>query len=245
MKFERYLEFSSVFRASGFCPVIIENLLEGDEIRTDLAAIEAKIVALGPENVLCIAPTTSCFAPRAPDRCVLPMKSLIEQQFILPFCDRVVEIAQLCQKYEIGHIINNAYGLQATKCTHLINEATRVGRVDAFVQSTDKVLMIFHWYFPLIVHFLKNFMVPVGGAIIAGHNEKFIEAVSKSYPGSVDFCRSELGIFIRSPLGRASVEPIIDVFITLLTLGSSGWKRLLAERKVVASYALMTTPHFS
>lgn len=45
-------------------------------------------------------------------------------------------------------------------------KAARVGRVDAFIQSTD-----------------KNFMVPVGGAIVAGFDEKFIDAVSKTYPG--------------------------------------------------------------
>ena len=39
-------------------------------------------------------------------------------------------------------------------------------RVDAFVQSTD-----------------KNLMVPVGGAIIAGFDKKFIQRVSGAYPG--------------------------------------------------------------
>ena len=66
----------------------------------------------------------------------------------------------------MAHLINNAYGLQSSKCTHLIQQAARVGRVDAFVQSTD-----------------KNFMVPVGGAIIAGFDKKFIEEIGKSYPG--------------------------------------------------------------
>ena len=36
-------------------------------------------------------------------------------------------------------MVNNAYGLQSSKCAHLCNEALRVGRVDAIVQSTDKV----------------------------------------------------------------------------------------------------------
>lgn len=42
----------------------------------------------------------------------------------------------------------------------------RVGRVDAFVQSTD-----------------KNLMVPVGGSIVAGFDDKFIAQVGKTYPG--------------------------------------------------------------
>lgn len=41
-----------------------------------------------------------------------------------------------------------------------------MGRIDAFVQSLD-----------------KNFMVPVGGAIIAGFDEVFIKDISKMYPG--------------------------------------------------------------
>ena len=41
-----------------------------------------------------------------------------------------------------------------------------MGRVDAFVQSTD-----------------KNFMVPVGGAIVAGFDKKLIDSISQTYPG--------------------------------------------------------------
>lgn len=53
---------------SGFEPVVIENVLEGDELRTDIEAVEAKIKTLGAENILCVHSTTSCFAPRVPDR---------------------------------------------------------------------------------------------------------------------------------------------------------------------------------
>ncbi|WAR21169.1 SPCS-like protein [Mya arenaria] len=49
-------------------PVVIENKLEGDELRTDEVAMETKIQELGPENIVCVMTTTSCFAPRAPDR---------------------------------------------------------------------------------------------------------------------------------------------------------------------------------
>ena len=45
-------------------------------------------------------------------------------------------------------------------------KAARVGRVDAFIQSLD-----------------KNFMVPVGGAIIAGFDDSFIDTIGKTYPG--------------------------------------------------------------
>ena len=41
-----------------------------------------------------------------------------------------------------------------------------MGRVDAFIQSTD-----------------KNLLVPVGGAIVASCNEPFLQAVAQTYPG--------------------------------------------------------------
>ena len=55
----------------------------------------------------------------------------------------------------IGHVINNAYGVQSASLCAAITAAGRRGRVDAFVQSTD-----------------KNFMVPVGGAIIAAPQQQ-------------------------------------------------------------------------
>ena len=81
---------------------------------------------------------------------------------------RLEEVGKICKEREIPHLINNAYGVQSSKCCHLIQQAARVGRVDAFVQSAD-----------------KNFMVPVGGAIIAGFDKKFIEEIGKTYPGSL------------------------------------------------------------
>ena len=49
---------------------------------------------------------------------------------------------------------------------HLIEEACKAGRVDAFVQSTD-----------------KNFLVPVGGAIVASSDVNFVKEVAQTYPG--------------------------------------------------------------
>ncbi|XP_026503789.1 O-phosphoseryl-tRNA(Sec) selenium transferase isoform X3 [Terrapene carolina triunguis] len=172
--------FKSMITA-GFEPVVIENVLEGDELRTDVKAVEAKIQDLGAENVLCVHSTTSCFAPRVPDR--------------------LEELAVICSNYDIPHIVNNAYGVQSSKCMHLIQQGARVGRIDAFIQSLD-----------------KNFMVPVGGAIIAGFNDSFIHDISKMYPG------------------RASASPSLDVLITLLSLGESGYRQLLKERKEMFSY---------
>ncbi|XP_053653555.1 O-phosphoseryl-tRNA(Sec) selenium transferase [Cherax quadricarinatus] len=172
--------FKSIITA-GFEPVVVENRLEGDELRTDVAEIKRLITSLGPESVAAVMTTTSCFAPR----CI----------------DNLEEVAKLCAEFGVPHLVNNAYGLQSSKCLHHIQEAGRVGRVDAFVQSTD-----------------KNFMVPVGGAIIASFNTKFIEEVGKMYPG------------------RASASPILDLFITLLSMGVKGYKQLLGERKELKTF---------
>lgn len=105
--------------------------------------------------------TTSCFAPRAADKLANHIDTLS-----MLYIHRLSEVAILCSKHDLPHIVNNAYGVQSTKCMHLIQEATHVGRVDAFVQSTD-----------------KNLLVPVGGAIVASCRADFVKKVSQTYPG--------------------------------------------------------------
>ncbi len=46
----------------------MENVLEGDELRTDIQAMEGCVERLGADNVLCVLTTASCFAPRGLDR---------------------------------------------------------------------------------------------------------------------------------------------------------------------------------
>jgi O-phospho-L-seryl-tRNASec:L-selenocysteinyl-tRNA synthase len=82
-----------------------------------------------------------------------------------------------------AHVINNAYGVQASKCVHQVELAMRAGRVDAVVQSLD-----------------KNFMVPVGGAIVCSSSREVVDRVAKFYPG------------------RASATPTLDFFITMLQM---------------------------
>ena len=48
--------------------MIVENSLCGDELRTDLGRLEGVLTEIGPSNVVCVMTTTSCFAPRTPDR---------------------------------------------------------------------------------------------------------------------------------------------------------------------------------
>ncbi|CAF0766042.1 unnamed protein product [Brachionus calyciflorus] len=138
---------------AGYEAIIIEPLKVGDELVTNLDEIEKKISELGSESIACILSTTSCFAPRGPDK--------------------VEEIASLCLRNNIFHLINNAYGLQSTKLTHIINQAMRTGRVDVVVQSTD-----------------KNLMVPVGGAILAVCEKKILKKITEFYPGRASFSQS-------------------------------------------------------
>ena len=106
----------------GLIPLVVENKLEGDQVRTNIDTIRDLIIEHGAESILCIFSTTSTFAPRVPDR--------------------IVDIAIIAKENNISHVINNAYGLQQPKCINLIEEATRKGRVDCFFQSTDKNFMV-------------------------------------------------------------------------------------------------------
>ena len=87
---------------AGLTPVIIENMYNSDgSFITDLEAMEAAMVEY-QDRVLCVLSTTSCFAPRQPDR--------------------VDEIGKLCSKHNCGYIINNAYGVQCSTINKLINK---------------------------------------------------------------------------------------------------------------------------
>jgi len=117
--------------------------------------------------------------------------------------DDVVAVAKLCARLSVPHIINNAYGVQSASACALITAAMRRGRVDAVVQSTD-----------------KNFMVPVGGALVAAplNNPWLAVAVAQAYPG------------------RASSAPLVDLLVTLLHWGAGGWRRVLREREGLYAY---------
>lgn len=63
---------------AGLEVVIVPMARSGDQLVTDCTAIEQTIEQLGSDSVVCVASTTSCFAPRA--------------------ADEVVNIARLCQR---------------------------------------------------------------------------------------------------------------------------------------------------
>jgi len=172
------IDQKSCFKAissSGFRCVVNPTKIDGDQVVTDLISMEKYLTHYG-NRILAVISTTSCFAPRVPDE--------------------IDEIAKLSEKYEVAHIINNAYGLQCKQICKLINRACVVGRVDAIICSTD-----------------KNFLVPVGGAIVTSPHDTIIKQVGKVYAG------------------RASSSPIQDLFITLLSMGINGYKNLLERRQ--------------
>ena len=115
--------FKAIHSAGLIC-IVVPTKLDKDQVVTDMDAMEAALNE-HKERVLAVITTTSCFAPRVPDS--------------------VDEVAKLCDASNVYHVINNAYGLQCSKTSKLINRACVVGRVDAIVCSTD-----------------KNFLVPVG-----------------------------------------------------------------------------------
>ena len=79
----------------------LPNVLEEAELHTDMAAIQQEIDRLGAESIVGIVTTTSCFAPRA--------------------ADSIVDVAKLCKASGIGHIVNNAYGVQSSALSSLVN----------------------------------------------------------------------------------------------------------------------------
>uniref|UniRef100_A0A8D8NBR9 O-phosphoseryl-tRNA(Sec) selenium transferase n=1 Tax=Culex pipiens TaxID=7175 RepID=A0A8D8NBR9_CULPI len=178
--------FKSIVTA-GLIPVVIDTVPveeRGDPmLGTNVQAFRDKVEELGAANICCILSTTSCFTPRT--------------------CDQIAQLADLCRCKEIPHVVNNAYGLPSSYLTHQIEQAGRLGRVDAFVQSTD-----------------KNLLVPVGGAIIAGFDPAIIEQIAALYPG------------------RASSSQSLDVLMTLLSLGKTGYQKLVAERKQLHQHLL-------
>ena len=53
---------------AGFQPVIVANKLDHMDIITYVDLLEKTIMDLTPESILAVISTTSCFAPRIPDK---------------------------------------------------------------------------------------------------------------------------------------------------------------------------------
>ncbi|MFW9879832.1 MAG: O-phosphoseryl-tRNA(Sec) selenium transferase [Candidatus Thorarchaeota archaeon] len=110
--------------------------------------------------------------------------------------DNIKEISKLAQEKDLTHIIINAYGVQSPEWMKLIRSAIDAGRVDAIIQSTD-----------------KNFLTPVGGALIASPIKENIIKISQTYAG------------------RASATPVVNFLISMLSLGINGYNNLIEEQQ--------------
>ncbi|MCS7114381.1 MAG: O-phosphoseryl-tRNA(Sec) selenium transferase [Candidatus Bathyarchaeota archaeon] len=121
---------------------ILDGVVVGDAVRIPVKDIED---AIGRETAAILS-TTTFFPPREPDD--------------------VVEIAKIADKWDVFHVVNNAYGVQSREIMKSIQRAIDNGRVDVIVQSTD-----------------KNFLTPVGGSIIASPNKDLLMEISSMYPG--------------------------------------------------------------
>ena len=110
--------------------------------------------------------------------------------------DKIKDIAKIAAEKNVPHIINNAYGVQSREIMKLVKGAIDAGRVDAIVQSTD-----------------KNFLTPVGGAIVACPSEEFLDAVSETYAG------------------RATAAPIAQFLAAILSIGLDGYEKLRTQQE--------------
>jgi O-phospho-L-seryl-tRNASec:L-selenocysteinyl-tRNA synthase len=110
--------------------------------------------------------------------------------------DKIKDIAKIAEEKKVPHIINNAFGVQSREIMKLVRGAVDAGRVDAIIQSTD-----------------KNFLTPVGGAIVASPNKEFLDAVSETYAG------------------RATAAPIAQFLAAVLSIGLEGYEKLRTQQE--------------
>ncbi|MHA1343983.1 MAG: O-phosphoseryl-tRNA(Sec) selenium transferase [Promethearchaeota archaeon] len=110
--------------------------------------------------------------------------------------DDIKEISKFAKRNNLVHIILNAYGVQSPEWMKLIRSSIDAGRVDAIIQSTD-----------------KNFLTPIGGAVIASPYKETIIKISRAYAG------------------RASATPIVNFLISMLSLGVKGYQKLIEEQQ--------------
>ncbi len=131
-------------RLAGLGMRVVDTEIEGDEIVTRPEDVEEALER--SDSPAAVLSTATFFPPRRSDP--------------LP------EIAELCEEYDVPHVVNAAYGIQHEYYRDLINRAIKRGRVDAIVSSTD-----------------KNLLTPVGGGIIYSPDRGVLEEISRAYPG--------------------------------------------------------------
>jgi O-phospho-L-seryl-tRNASec:L-selenocysteinyl-tRNA synthase len=144
-----YASHKSPIKAVSFVGMnmrLVETVLDGNRVYVPVEDIENAIkkeIELG--NHPCVLSTLTFFPPRN--------------------SDDIVEIAKICESYDIPHIINGAYAIQNNYYLEKLKKAFK-HRVDAVVSSSD-----------------KNLLTPIGGGLIYSTDAEFIKEISLSYPG--------------------------------------------------------------
>ena len=131
--------------------MVIENIYEGEELRTDLEHLSQVLGTLGSENILCVLSTTrwACL-PARHSRCSSEPSGDQPQPFLCCSCfaprapDRVEDIARLCAAAGVPHVINNAYGLQSSKICHSVNQVRRLPRRRRSVKALPAPPLLTH-----------------------------------------------------------------------------------------------------
>ncbi|SBT44177.1 O-phosphoseryl-tRNA(Sec) selenium transferase, putative (SEPSECS) [Plasmodium ovale wallikeri] len=143
------IDHKTCYKCIDFCNlkyIVIDMIFRNNELWTDTEKIKNVIEEYG-DKICCVISVTSSYAPRN--------------------ADDIVKISLLCSKFDIPHIINNAFGLQ---CIYICKEIQKCfdlkGRIDFIVQSCD-----------------KNFLLPVCGSIVFSSNKNKIKEMKKLYPG--------------------------------------------------------------
>ena len=108
--------------SAGLTPIVLENVLEGDEIRTDMSALEAAVARLSADSICCVVSTTRCACLCCWLGCIAPQQN--DDVVVLPIslcscfaprdCDTVTEIAEFCKNHGIGACVR--CGVRACRC---------------------------------------------------------------------------------------------------------------------------------
>jgi len=116
--------------------------------------------------------------------------------------DKIADIGKIAFRRDIPHIVNGAYFLTIKKARNLVQECAKS-------KGSSRIDAV-------VCSTDKNFLTPVGGSIVfsASKGEDSITTkIAKNYPG------------------RASMSPVLDLFITLLEIGKSGYLRLIKDQE--------------
>lgn len=168
--------FKSII-AAGLVPVIVQPkvIQRNDcfELMLDEEALENCVNDYFDDDLLCILTTTSCFAPRCPDD--------------------LESASKFAAKHGCFHIVNNAYGLQSSFIVAKLEKCLESGKVDLFVQSTD-----------------KNFLTPVGGSIVASSKKELVKSLGKLYPGRASAVPSRDFVLTILHFGKTGLIKIME-----------------------------------